>query len=210
MSSRCWGGGLWLPLAVCLLACGGPAEPGRVPVEYGLPAQPFVLQTIEGERVSLEDACRDSSVVVLSFWTTWCGPCIHELPMVEALYKRYRDQGVSVLAVEVGSDPELVARLVQTTRVTFPVLLDTNQSVARAFGVRGYPWVVTIAGDCQIIGSSLGPVDNRLSETVARLLAESTAVDSTRNIGRASAAGRELRRRARSSRSAGRRHSTSP
>lgn len=162
---------VWATVAACLLGCGGSAE-RSVLVEYGTPAKPFVLQTVGGETISLEEACRRSSVVVVSFWTTWCGPCIHELPLVEALHKRYQDQGVSVLAVEVGSDPDLVERLVETTRVTFPVLLDTDQSVAKAYGVKGYPWVVTIAGDCQVVSSGLGAVSDRLARKVARLLAE--------------------------------------
>ena len=60
-------------------------------------APSFKLRNIKGNYESLESY--RGEVVVLNFWATWCEPCRIEMPSFEKLYRRYRSEGVTVLAI---------------------------------------------------------------------------------------------------------------
>ena len=67
--------------------------------------------------------------MVLNAWATWCPPCVSELPDLDRFYKKYHDQGVVVLAVNVGDDPATAAHFVEKRGFSFPVLVDTRESL---------------------------------------------------------------------------------
>jgi thiol-disulfide isomerase/thioredoxin len=61
----------------------------------------FTLTDIDGARVSLESL--RGQVVLLSFWATWCTPCKEEIPILEELYAKYKEQGLAILLINVDS-----------------------------------------------------------------------------------------------------------
>ena len=94
------------------------------------PAPDFSLADLEGTRHGLGDYA--GRVVFLNFWATWCGPCRRELPALESLHRELGREGVSVVAVSVdGSPPEAVQRFTTQSGVTFTVLHDPREDVAR-------------------------------------------------------------------------------
>lgn len=66
------------------------------------PAPDFTLASREGGNVRLED--HRGEVVMVNFWASWCGPCRQEMPLMNALYHKYRDLGFTILAVNVDED----------------------------------------------------------------------------------------------------------
>lgn len=97
-------------------------------------APDFQLGSILGDEVKLSDYVgRD--VVVLSFWATWCQPCLQELPELEAMYRRHRDKGLTILAISMD-EPTTVAEVQATADrlgLSMPVLLDTEQQAVRLY-----------------------------------------------------------------------------
>ena len=77
-------------------------------------------------------------VVLVHFFATWCEPCREELTSLNELVAR-RSGNLSVLAVNVAEVPLRVRRFLATTPVTFPVLLDADRTVTKAWGVNVLP-----------------------------------------------------------------------
>jgi peroxiredoxin len=105
----------------------------------------FTLKDPAGKTVELKQY--RGRPVLLNFWATWCLPCREEMPEMEQLYRRHRDDGkLVVLAVSI--DTEQAAKDVpeylkegdpKVGSYTFPVALDTRQEVARAYRLGGVP-----------------------------------------------------------------------
>ena len=102
--------------------------------EIGYLAPGFNLRNLQGNRDSL--ANYEGQVVVINFWATWCGPCRVEMPSFEALYRRYRSQGLTVIAVSLdkGADAK-VRQFAQERGLSFPVLMDTDGEAERLYPV---------------------------------------------------------------------------
>lgn len=94
-------------------------------LEVGKKAPGFNLRNLNGNLEGLSDF--QNKVVVLNFWATWCLPCLEEMPAFEKLYRKYRSQGLTVLAVSLDKgDVSKVKRFVDEQSLTFPVLLDSD------------------------------------------------------------------------------------
>jgi peroxiredoxin len=105
-------------------------------VEPPVEAPAFTLPALDGRSVSLSEY--QGQVVIMEFWATWCGPCRGSLPSLEAVYKRERGRGVSVLLINQG-EPVATIRKWAGTRFTAPMLLDADGQVSRAYGVHSIP-----------------------------------------------------------------------
>jgi peroxiredoxin len=96
----------------------------------------FTLTDLQGTEWHLHDLT--GKVVLVNFWATWCPPCRKEMPDLQALYDKYKDQGFVVLAI---SDEEAakVRPFIGERKITYPVLLDAGRKVNDLFQVGGIP-----------------------------------------------------------------------
>jgi cytochrome c biogenesis protein CcmG, thiol:disulfide interchange protein DsbE len=122
------------PVAARPLAGEPATEPAPLPDH---PAPDFTLATPRGEAVQLS-ALR-GQVVLINVWATWCPPCRAEMPAIEAVYARYREQGFTVLAINLQEDPQAVAAFMEEHRLTFPALLDGDGAVSASYQARVMP-----------------------------------------------------------------------
>ena len=121
----------------------------RDPVHFSLPL-------LSGERTSLSSY--RGKVVLLNFWATWCPPCRAEMPSMEALYRRFKDQGLEILAVDIGED-SAVQQYIQNNSFTFPVLLDGDGKVSSQYGIRAIPTTFIIDREGKIISMIRGGIN---------------------------------------------------
>jgi thiol-disulfide isomerase/thioredoxin/Cu/Ag efflux protein CusF len=102
------------------------------------PAPDFTLPTLSGAPIRFAEL--RGKAVLLNFWATWCVPCRTEMPSIEALYQRYKDRGLEVLAVNLDLlSTAGVEAFMQEVGMTFRVGLDPSWSTARAYRVLGLP-----------------------------------------------------------------------
>jgi peroxiredoxin len=111
--------------------------------EVGYMAPGFTLRDLRGKRESLADY--RGRVVILNMWATWCAPCRVEMPSMETLYRRYRSQGLAVLAVSLDkAAPEGVKNFVEEHQLSFPVLLDPDGEAERLYSSYTIPMTYVI------------------------------------------------------------------
>jgi len=126
---------------------------------YNKAADPynFTLPLLSGENATLSSF--RGKVVILNFWATWCPPCRAEMPSMEILYKRYKDQGLEILAVDIGENANTVRQFVQKNNYSFPVLLDTTKQTSAIYGVEAIPTTYLIDRNGKIIGRIIGSIN---------------------------------------------------
>lgn len=96
----------------------------------------FTLNDLQGKGWTLKSL--QGKVVLVNFWATWCPPCRKEMPDLDALYQRFKDQGLIILAI---SDEEVgkVKSYLAERPVTYPILLDPGRKVNDLFRINGIP-----------------------------------------------------------------------
>jgi peroxiredoxin len=118
-------------------------------------AQDFSLPTPDGKTFKLSD--HRGKLVFVNFWATWCVPCREEMPAMEQLWKRHKDQGFMMVAVSVDNDTGLVAPFVRKLGLTFPIALDSKMQAANPWGVRALPSSFIIDRKGYMTALALGP-----------------------------------------------------
>ncbi len=114
-------------------------------VQLSATAPDFTLRSVGGANLRLAE--QRGQVVMLNFWATWCGPCRQEMPHLSRLYDRYRSAGFVLLGVNIDDDPRAAADLAAKLGVQFPVLLDTDKRVSRAYDMSAMPATLLIDRD---------------------------------------------------------------
>lgn len=123
------------------------------PVDYGRFPYDVTLVDIAGRPLPLE-RFRERPFV-LNLWTSWCGPCRRELPMLDAAASRSSE--VPILLADQGEAPTTVAGFLTREGIgTAHVVLDPSRSLSGAFRVAGYPVTVFVAADGTIVQLQLG------------------------------------------------------
>lgn len=105
-------------------------------------APDFTLQSNSGENVRLAEA--RGQVVMLNFWATWCTPCRKEMPLLDAMYQRYKSAGFVIYGINVEEDSEGAKKLIKDLNVTFPVLFDIESKASSLYEVDAMPTTVLI------------------------------------------------------------------
>jgi len=119
---------------VTLFGVGQPLCAGEL-APWGKGSQPsFTLPSIAGVDVSL--GARRGGTVLVHFFATWCELCRNELPALARLSER---TSLKIIAISVAEPDIRVQRFLQSTPVGFPVLLDRDRAVAKAWQVETLP-----------------------------------------------------------------------
>ncbi len=151
------------------VATAAPLQEARV----GFLAPDFTLDGLDGQPISLRDL--RGQAIVLNFWATWCPPCREEMPALERVYQARRQDGVVVLGVNQMEAKAQVQRFLDERGITFPIALDTDGEVGRAYRVRALPTTYFIDRHGVIRDMVIGgPMSEALLRSkIAALLGES-------------------------------------
>lgn len=165
-----------LPSVSASVVAGSP-QPASGSKPEGIMAPDFVLPTIAnaGDADTLTLADFRGRVVYVDFWASWCGPCRLSLPALDAIYREMEEDGLMVIAVSVDVVEEDALDFLTRYPVSYPVVIDTDGSVPREFGVNGMPSGYLIDRSGQVrevhVGFRRGDEDD-LRDAIAALIAE--------------------------------------
>jgi peroxiredoxin len=113
------------------------ANAAAVPLSVDFPAPDVHLADLQGHPVAFSDY--RGQVILYNAWATWCPPCKDEMPILEAYYRKYRQAGFVVIAVEDGQPSADVAAYAKNYGLTFPIWPDTSWIATNAFRVNHLP-----------------------------------------------------------------------
>jgi len=108
----------------------------------GRPAPDFALKGTSGVNFRLSEYRGD--VVALAFWGSHCGTCGAQLGALSRMINTYQSAGLTALAVNVDDDQVAAAAFAAAHPVGFPVLLDPDKGVAKAYRVDNLPMLLLI------------------------------------------------------------------
>lgn len=160
----------------------GQEEPANVPAAAPLSAPDvaispppddipadFTLPKLGGGEVTLSSYF--GQAIFLNFWATWCPPCREEMPAMQRVYDRYRQDGLVILAINFQEDAETVQAFVDELGLTFPVLLDRNGEVTMLYQVIGLPTSYFINREGRIHRIRIGAMtEDFMVQTVEEIL----------------------------------------
>jgi len=150
-------------LATQLLVSCSEQQTGNQPqttanLSKGSPAPDFTLQNMQGNTVSLAEL--KGKVIILNFWATWCPPCREEMPSMEMLHRKFKDQGLEMLAVNVEKNGKaLVEAFLERSPYSFPILLDEAAEVQNMYKVFRFPETYIIDRNGLIVEKVIGAID---------------------------------------------------
>ncbi len=139
------GGAIFLAAMFILMGSHSSQAQSVVPARQGVSLGDFALQDLNGTTVKLSDYA--GRPVLVNSWASWCPPCRAEMPDLQAYYEAHKDQGFMILALNAGEPKSTAASFAQGVGLTFPVLLDPNNTVLNAMGVRNFPTSILVGPD---------------------------------------------------------------
>lgn len=95
-------------------------------------------------------------VILLDFWASWCAPCRQSFPWMQDMQRRYRDDGLVVIAVNLDNDEAAAAAFLDRYPVDFRIFFDRERRLARKYDVTGMPTSLLIGRDGQVIRRQSG------------------------------------------------------
>jgi thiol-disulfide isomerase/thioredoxin len=161
-----------LAAAPVALADGASASIGGSAGAVGA-APDFTLPARGGTNLSLSQY--KGQVVMINFWATWCGPCRQEMPLLDAMYKKYKGMGFTLIGVNVEPDSKAAEKFLQGMPVTFPVAFDAESRVSKLYNVQGMPSTVIVdrKGNARVLHKGYRPGDeNKYLDEVRKLIRE--------------------------------------
>ncbi|HEX4488742.1 MAG TPA: TlpA family protein disulfide reductase, partial [Terriglobales bacterium] len=142
-------------------------EASRVEALRKIEAQPVKLEMASAEELKKLRANPTGKTLLVSFWATWCGSCVHEFPDLEDTYRMYgvRDLELVTVSANMPDEKPSVTRLLEKMHATSRNLLFDSQDTAalqKAFDPAwesAVPYTVLIAPDGKVLYQKQGSVD---------------------------------------------------
>lgn len=134
------------------------------------PAPQASFEDIQGNKFTL--AQLRGKPVIVNFWATECPGCVNEIPLLVSMYKKYSPQDLVIIGVAMGYDPESQVReMVRQKNMNYPIVLDSNDDLLKAFTIKVTPTTIFIGKDGKIVKRKLGEMSHtELEATIKSLI----------------------------------------
>lgn len=134
------------------------------------------VENLKGEKVNTSELSNDGKVMVISFWATWCKPCVKELSAIADVYEDWQEEtGVKLVAVSIDNarSKSRVAPFINSQGWEYEILLDPNGDFKRVMNVVNVPHTFVLDGNGKIIYQHTSFADGD-EEELFRIIEEAT------------------------------------
>ncbi len=141
--------------------------PGKMFVDFEMP-------DLKGKICKLSDYVgQGKNVVLIDFWASWCGPCMHEMPNLTATYKTYRKKGFEIVGISLDKEEEAWLKTIKEKKMDWIHLSDLKgwkSGGAVLYGVNSIPCTILVDKDGTILARNLmgDELNKKLDELFAK------------------------------------------
>ncbi len=154
-------------LAFCLLAT-GLTLPEETLAANQMPV--FSLKSVRDGKI-VDSGAFKGKVLLLTFFATWCGPCVEEVPILVKLHSDMMDAGFSVIGMSVDQQgPDFVAKFIERKAINYPVLLAEAKTTNDFGGIYGIPVAFLVNKTGNVVKKYTGYVNHTVLEKDIRSL----------------------------------------
>ncbi len=107
----------------------------------------FTMSGLDGKDVDLMKEIGKNKVTVIDFWASWCGPCRQEMPMMVAMYGKYKSKGLGIVGISLDNDRSQWTNATEKLGIKWPQMSDLkgwDNAAARTIGVRSIPYTIVV------------------------------------------------------------------
>lgn len=143
---------LILSIAIAAFSFLSAQETGTDKVLFKMPS--VNVLDMNGKKISTADLNNNGKPYIISFWATWCKPCVKELTTIAEVYEEWQEEtGVKLIAVSIDDSRSTaqVKTLVNGKNWDYEILLDANSDFKRAMNVNAVPHTFIVNGKGEIV-----------------------------------------------------------
>ena len=124
----------------------------------------YAKETVSS-KVALEQALakHKGEVIYLDFWASWCGPCRKSFPWMNKIEAEYKQQGFSVISINLDANKALATKFLSEMPASFTVIYDPKGKIAKHFKIQGMPSSMLIGRDGKIKSRHTGFFTKKIS-----------------------------------------------
>ncbi len=104
------------------------------------------INSSSGDLINIKKFTNDK-IVILSFWATWCVPCINELNNINEIYTEWqKETGLELVAISID-DSRSKSRVIPLSNGygwNYQILFDKNEDLKRAFNIYSIPYTIVV------------------------------------------------------------------
>ena len=149
---------------------------GMMSAGAGAQLPSILLKDMNGKVVDTKDLAKEGRPVLVSFFATWCKPCMRELTAIHDLYPDWQEQynlRIYIVSIDQGQDVQKVKPLVDGKAWEYDVLLDDDGEFKRAMNVQSVPHSFLLDKEGRIIYNHVGYTDGDEAEVEKKLKVDS-------------------------------------